>query len=211
VRELFAEALRRQGARVQIACDGAEALAKAEPGRFDAIVLDLSMPEVEGDEVARRIRERDRTVRLVGVSAHADARDHARAIAAGMDGFLPKPVSLAALFAFLRPGAEPTSAGEAADLQPLWERMHRDFTEGCPGVAANLDHAWQRRDWRALARLAHHLKGSADLLGFRDLSAACAAIYAAAETRSERGAGEGVRALHKAVSDVAAACARGEN
>ncbi len=96
--------LEKCGAHVVRAADGTAALAKLNtPGRrFDAVVLDIRMPGLDGLEVARRIRAAEAAAgagsrRLIGVSADAfDAAEEA-ARAAGIDAFLTKPVDLARL------------------------------------------------------------------------------------------------------------------
>ncbi|MCX6953324.1 MAG: response regulator [Verrucomicrobia bacterium] len=202
VRELFAESLEKQGGWVEVAINGEEALAKAAPGAFDIVVLDLSMPLIDGEEVARRLRQRDPAVRIIGVSAHANSDDYARAIAAGMNGFLPKPVSLSALFALMRPSAEFTARPAGGDFGALRERLYGDFVESCPQIVESFDVVWQMRDWPALARCAHHLKGSADVLGLDELSSACARLYAAAESRLAGPADEALTDIRRILARV---------
>lgn len=88
--------------RVVEAHNGAEALEMSERHRPDVILMDVSMPVMNGYEATRRIRERERAKRLartviVGLTAHAMAGDRARCIEAGMDEYLSKPVDSDAL------------------------------------------------------------------------------------------------------------------
>ena len=204
VRELFVEALTREGALVAEAVDGAEVLARAQPGAFDAIIMDFAMPLLSGEAAARRIRERDPGVRIIGVSAHADGRDRTRALAAGMDDFLPKPVKLAVLRAALRPGVAPADEAVESRLGDLLAKLHRDFVAGSAGALAELEQAWGARDWRRMARGAHHLKGSADLLGQAALAAACSALYAAAEGHKEAAAAAALTDIRRRIAAIRA-------
>lgn len=96
--------LEKCGAHVVRAEDGSAALAKlSAPGqRFDAVILDIRMPGLDGFEVARRIRAAESAagsgpLRLIGVSADALGAAAEEARAAGIDAFLTKPVDLARL------------------------------------------------------------------------------------------------------------------
>ncbi|MEO1459992.1 MAG: response regulator, partial [Pseudomonadota bacterium] len=83
--------------RVVEAHNGAEALDMVAVHQPDVILMDVSMPVMNGHEATRRIRERERAQQLtptliVGMTAHAMAGDRAKCIEAGMDDYLPKPV-----------------------------------------------------------------------------------------------------------------------
>ena len=106
--------LGRLGAQVVHASDGGSAVALAcaamrgDIPSFDAIVMDVSMPVLDGLEATRRIRlaeaEEDLpAVRIVALTAHAFREDHDRCLAAGMDVVTTKPLELARLEAALRP------------------------------------------------------------------------------------------------------------
>lgn len=91
--------LKRDGHFLLFAADGREAVEKARIGRFDAILMDVQMPVVDGLEATRRIRQaeaaekRDR-VPIIGLTAHASPEDARRCLDAGMDDFLAKPYHL---------------------------------------------------------------------------------------------------------------------
>jgi CheY-like chemotaxis protein len=88
--------LEKQGHRVTIASNGREALEKLLPGGFDAILMDVQMPEMNGLEAARAIRraERDsgRHIPILAMTAHAMKGDRERCLASGMDGYVSKPI-----------------------------------------------------------------------------------------------------------------------
>ena len=119
--------LGRLGAQVVHASDGGSALALATAAMrgdipsFDAIVMDVSMPVLDGLEVTRRIRHAEAAddlpaVRIVALTAHAFREDHERCLAAGMDAVTTKPLELARLDAALRPDAASPSGLRAAGV-----------------------------------------------------------------------------------------------
>jgi DNA-binding response OmpR family regulator len=85
--------LEAQGHRVTHAAHGLSALSELESESFDAALLDLDLPGVNGLDLARLIRARGMTLPLLAVTARADADAQPDALAAGMDGFLRKPVT----------------------------------------------------------------------------------------------------------------------
>lgn len=93
--------LERQGCFVDFAYDGGQALEKARTSRFDAIILDLDLPDRTGLSVAQALRTRGyvgRLIALTGLSVHDIRRDSAYA---GFDAYLEKPTSIAELRAAL--------------------------------------------------------------------------------------------------------------
>jgi two-component system, sensor histidine kinase and response regulator len=88
--------LARSGHRVQLAANGREALALAEGGGFDLLLLDIHMPELDGFGVVGAIREREQAagghLPVIALTARSRQEDRERCLAAGMDDFLTKPI-----------------------------------------------------------------------------------------------------------------------
>ena len=92
-REMYEEYLSFEGFEVDTAADGRQALAKAVAARPDVLVLDLTMPGMDGWDVATSLKgdPRTRDVRIIAVTGHALTGSEAAARKAGVDAFLSKP------------------------------------------------------------------------------------------------------------------------
>lgn len=92
-RDLLAQVLEENYLVVE-AVDGREGLEVAQAEQPDLILMDLSLPEMDGWELASRIRQTEsiRAVPIIAVTAHAMAGDEERALRAGCNGYLSKPI-----------------------------------------------------------------------------------------------------------------------
>jgi signal transduction histidine kinase/CheY-like chemotaxis protein len=81
---------------------GAEALAQFAPDRFDVVLLDRVLPDLDGTAVCRALRAKGATVKIIALTASATAEDRAACLAAGMDEFVSKPLTPEKLAAVLR-------------------------------------------------------------------------------------------------------------
>jgi CheY-like chemotaxis protein len=111
-RKVLEKILEKAGVSFDSAKDGAEAAKKGSDGGFDAILMDIEMPGMDGYEAARIIRRREketgRRVPIIALSAHVSEEHRLKALEAGMDAFVSKPVRKADL---LRTLAEATGRG----------------------------------------------------------------------------------------------------
>lgn len=98
-RDMYATYFRGRGYSAFTAADGREALVFAHDCGADLILLDLGLPDVDGWELARRLRGEPATrhIPIIAVSAHAELSARMRAMSAGVDLFVPKPVTPADL------------------------------------------------------------------------------------------------------------------
>ncbi|HEX4145978.1 MAG TPA: response regulator [Pirellulales bacterium] len=103
MREMLAELLSVCGHEVQVAATGREALAVIAATAPDVALVDIGLPDLDGCEVARRIRSEavGQGLQLVALTGHADEEDRRLAMDAGFDHFLIKPVEPAQLMAVL--------------------------------------------------------------------------------------------------------------
>jgi CheY-like chemotaxis protein/HPt (histidine-containing phosphotransfer) domain-containing protein len=108
------------GHAIDLARDGQQALQMTEHGRYDAILMDVQMPGMDGLETTAAIRAREddgRHVPIIAVTARAMKGDRERCLAAGMDGYLSKPINVAEMFAMIT-GLASGSAGAGANAVP---------------------------------------------------------------------------------------------
>lgn len=114
-REMYADHLETSGFRTAQASDGQEALAKARELRPDVILMDLSLPGIDGWEVTRRLKRDPRTRRaaILALTAHAFRGEEERARAAGCDGFIAKPCLPQDLVAHIQRALGPARTGRA--------------------------------------------------------------------------------------------------
>ncbi len=97
VAEFVANGFRREGHVVTVARDGEEGLAAALDGRYDAAVMDVMLPKLDGIEIIRRIRAAGRSLPVIVLSARGSVEAKVRGIEVGADDYLAKPFSLTEL------------------------------------------------------------------------------------------------------------------
>jgi CheY-like chemotaxis protein len=118
--QLMEKTLARRGHQVRLASNGREALARAGQGAFDLMLLDVHMPELDGIEVIRRVRERERVagghLPVIALTARSRKEDRERCLAAGVDDFLTKPISAAGLQAAIKHLAPAQGTSRAAQM-----------------------------------------------------------------------------------------------
>ncbi|CAN5327766.1 hypothetical protein BH23VER1_BH23VER1_22570 [soil metagenome] len=129
-REVLAAALEGSGAQITFAEDGATAIQALRSGRPDLVLIDLKLPDIEGDVLGTQIRELAPALPLVAVTAQVGGEVRERGRAAGMNGFLLKPDEPAALRAEVRhhlaePPPQPPDDAPLRELFPDSERRAR--------------------------------------------------------------------------------------
>ena len=103
-RDMLSRRLARHGYVVVMAVDGRQALAMARTERPDLVLMDMSLPGLDGWEATRRLRAdpASRHLPVIALTAHAMAEDREKSLAAGCDDFDTKPVELPRLLAKIR-------------------------------------------------------------------------------------------------------------
>ena len=98
-RDMLSRRLRRNGYEVVIAIDGQQGVEMATAESPDLILMDMSLPVIDGWEAARRVRENEATrkIPVIALTAHAMAGDREKAIEAGCDDYDTKPVEITRL------------------------------------------------------------------------------------------------------------------
>ena len=95
-RDMLSRRLKRKGYEVAVAVDGLQGVEMAEAGGYDLILMDMSLPELDGWEATRRLRSNSGTesVPIIALTAHAMAGDREKALDAGCDDYDTKPIEL---------------------------------------------------------------------------------------------------------------------
>jgi PAS domain S-box-containing protein len=175
--QLLEQLLGRRGHHVRLANNGRAALALAEAGGFDLLLLDMHMPELDGFQVAQAVRARERKgsrLPIIALTARSRKEDRERCLAVGMDDFLAKPIQAADLWAAIErvvrirsPGTGVRSQQSGADssLTPDSGLLDgRVLLAACGGDAAIL----QKIGQAFRARLPDQRKAVQDALRDRD-------------------------------------------
>ncbi|MBC8353730.1 MAG: response regulator [Planctomycetes bacterium] len=183
--------LERHRHQVVVANNGKEAVAAVQSSQFDVVLMDVQMPEMDGLEATAAIRQWESKVGghipIIAMTAHAMKGDRELCLAAGMDGYVPKPVRAKELFAAMRTllpdlGAQnspvagaPTQPVVAFDLSELIETVDGNramlleligvFLVECPSLSVAIRQAIDQRDAPKLQLAAHSLKGALQHFG----------------------------------------------
>ncbi|MNZ38548.1 Virulence sensor protein BvgS precursor [compost metagenome] len=186
-RKVIQQQLALLGYRFALASHGAEALAMWRQGDYDLILSDLHMPEMDGYQLAASIRQAEagqQRIPILALTANALRGEATRALEAGMDEYLTKPIRLAALQAALARWLPPEAAlVDSAALTALVGEDHEmireilgDYLDALRSLAPTLHEAFEHNDIDAIDALAHRLKSSSRAVGALRLGELCAAL-----------------------------------
>jgi CheY-like chemotaxis protein len=181
---LAVRVLEKMGHAVTVANNGQEALSHWQSVKFDAILMDVDMPVMNGYEATRRIREleqgTDRHIRIIAMTAHAMAGAREECLRHGMDGYLTKPIDMDALWHELDSLAQGVVQKEAVagtparrelvadfgkarqtmdDSKELFEEIVRLFLEDAPPHIEKIKKGLAQGDADVVRHSAHALKG----------------------------------------------------
>jgi len=162
-------------------------------------VLDVNLPGVDGIEIARRLRAQPKCPRLIGCSA--EAFDHVRqaALAAGMDEFLQKPVSLATLGAMLAPPTAENIFDLLRQQSPL-QRTREILVREWPVLHHHLEQAIAHRTVTDIRQATHYLRTSALLLNDDTMMQHCRDLATAAANMDFPAAQQTLTALQRYIT-----------
>jgi signal transduction histidine kinase/DNA-binding response OmpR family regulator len=202
-REVLVLQLKLLGIAADSAANGVDALAAWVPGRYAAVLADIHMPQMDGHELARRLRaveaeRRSTRTPIVAVTANAMKGEEARCLAVGMDAYLVKPVSIERLCATLErwlPIQGESSVGGPADSRKPATAIDRDVLAAWLGedraaidsllgkfrgtaveTEREIDAASRTGNVASLVAAAHKLKGAAQAVGATGVAAAAGAL-----------------------------------
>ena len=183
--------LEKQGHTVVVVGDGQAALTALAQAPFDLVLMDIQMPVLDGLAATAAIRAQEQTqgphIPIIAMTAHAMRGDRERCLAAGMDGYVTKPLKaadLTAAIAQLRPAVSSPAArvvtppvdisaalqsveGDQDLLVDLFEAFQQDY----PKQLTELQDAIGAGDAERMAQVAHSLKGAVGYFGAQTVHA----------------------------------------
>ncbi|MGA2062590.1 MAG: response regulator, partial [Thermoguttaceae bacterium] len=207
--KLAAYILRDRGHTVEIAPDGRQALKMSQENHYDVILMDVQMPGMDGLEATAAIRAREkgqRRVPIIAMTAYAMKGDREQFLAAGMDGYLSKPMNaneMIGLVETLAAGSATNAAAAAATpptpTEPLNPRaacvfdpqsalkrcfdnpnmlgeMIQYFFNEVDTLFQQMRAALEKGDLAEVGRLGHHMKGTVAFLGAQPATDAASAV-----------------------------------
>jgi CheY-like chemotaxis protein/HPt (histidine-containing phosphotransfer) domain-containing protein len=205
--EVIVEVLRELGYEADVVGNGRLALEALEAQAYPLVLMDCQMPELDGYQAARAIRKREAggmRVPIIAVTAHALVGERQRAIDAGMDDYITKPINPKLLKEALErwwpresllPGLRRGSSipaglidGSDGSLDPTVQRSQgvvRVFLRHVPDQLAALTQAIAAGNAEALRSAAHKLKGSCLSVGVPRMAALCATLEAEPDNAAE--------------------------
>jgi CheY-like chemotaxis protein len=112
-RDMLSRRLERKGYEVELAVDGRQGVDKAKTLAYDLVLMDMSLPEIDGWEATRELRSDPATKALpiIALTAHAMSGDREKALEAGCDDYDTKPIELSRLLGKMEALLERSSAG----------------------------------------------------------------------------------------------------
>ncbi len=218
--------LTKWGHEITVVNNGREALATLENNsdQFDLVLMDVQMPEMDGFQATSLIREREARsgthLPIIAMTAHAMKGDREECLAAGMDGYVAKPIRRRELQQVIdevlgQQAAGPPDQPKGPAPRPIldainWEHAEQT-TEGDPELLrqilaavietsplllSQMEEALRRGESRELRRAAHTLKGSLEILG----STRTSELAQRLEERAKSGQSEGTRELFESLA-----------
>jgi two-component system sensor histidine kinase/response regulator len=174
--------IEQTGAEVEVACNGLEALQRGQAGRFDLILMDMQMPQMDGIEATRRLHDAGVDTPVFALTANVMEQDRIQFREAGCVGFLPKPIDRRKLYetlaTFLQQQAGEAPASVSVGVLEVDEElvamipqeMWVDYYNYLSGALEELQQALEQGEWEQIRSIAHALKGMAAPYGHLQLS-----------------------------------------
>ncbi len=222
-RKVILGLLGKRGHHVVAVDDGTLAVAALERDTFDLVLMDVQMPGMNGLDATAAIRAREAAhdmprVPIVALTAHAMAGDRERCLAAGMDGYVPKPVDADELFAAIerigRPRATPRvpDGARVVDRDAMLRRVGGDaelllemvasFNDESARLIASIRDGIARADAAGIERAAHSLKGALATLAAGPASNAALVLERLGRAGDLTGAGAAYAVLERELAAV---------
>jgi len=208
--QIASEILQQAGVVVSLANNGREGVSMVQGERFDAVLMDLQMPEMDGYEATRLIRQDGRfnDLPIIAMTAHTMVGEREKCLAAGMNDHTPKPIDIDHLFSLLRQWivvegnqtsvirAQTVDSGLLTNIagfdvalclknmggnETLLRSLLLDFYQQFAGSAVQIHTLLNQGDMQQAQQLAHTIKGTSGNLFATDLYAAASQLNEALE------------------------------
>jgi CheY-like chemotaxis protein len=167
--------------------NGREAIDRATQESFDAILLDMQMPEVDGYEAASGLRRLGYRGPIVALTADMLPGDEQRCLDAGCDGYLAKPVQPVELLGLLKRLLGTSVLVIAPPTPPKsFQELLREYVNGISERMAKIRAALAAEDRVQLSQLAHKMRGAAGMYGLVNLAETAGLLEDAIRERQER-------------------------
>jgi len=175
-RLLIRRYLTRMGIDVLLAENGRQAVSMAMREPVDLVLMDQHMPEMDGPEVTKLLRQTGFNRPILAFTASDDKKEYGMMMEAGCNGIVDKPVHHDQLYKVLSEHLSAATSYEAEssnddpwkdpDILPIVQQ----FVQGIPQRLILMKDSFEEKDWDKLRGLAHQVKGTAGSLGFPDLT-----------------------------------------
>lgn len=219
--KVIKQLLRHLGYRADVVANGLEALEALERQEYQVILMDMQMPEMDGLEATRRLRQRFRGANapyIIAMTANAMPGDRERCLVAGMNDYVPKPIELEVLDGALETAIEHVAARRRDgavinesridqlraidDGASLLDEVIGSFVGEVPQLLDKLAHAVGARDGRMLASTAHYLQSSIDFVGANRMRVPCINLELIGKGESFEDAGAQLAQLTRAFEEA---------
>jgi two-component system sensor histidine kinase BarA len=181
--------LKNTNLQLTLAYSGADAVAQCKEHEFDVILMDVQMPNMDGLEATKQIRQTDLNLGtpIIAVTAHAFKEEQDRLLASGMDDYLPKPINLSDLIDLIKRWClvtDPINEEQPSfDWQLALKRAHQNedaakdilqqFVQQLPGLVESIEKANQIENYEDMQAKVHQLHGACCYTGVPAMLTLC--------------------------------------
>ena len=162
--------LEKKGYRVDLAVNGREALEKLKNSKYDIILMDIQMPEMDGIEATKKIREEERQtgkhIPIIALTAYALQGDSERFLSKGMDFYVPKPIKIDELLQAIEQAAKLIEKGKISieygnKPTDFSIQEHEKYIKQISEIINTLESAIERENYLHIEQCAHRMKEAA--------------------------------------------------
>ena len=187
--------LKNTNLQLTLALSGSDAVSLCKDNEFDLILMDVQMPQMDGLEATKQIRQTDLNLGtpIIAVTAHAFKEEQDKLLASGMDDYLPKPINLSDLIDLIKRWcliAEPTNNAQLSfDWSLALKRAHQNegaakdilqqFVQQLPQWVESIEQANQHEDYVEMQAKVHQLHGACCYTGVPAMLTLCSDMESA--------------------------------